>query len=154
MDELVHHCIQEIAFDGDFGCDVSRLRDFVSDFYSQNASTSSTSVQNVDDAFCTFVWSVIVQQPGVRVGTIPPGASTEVCVAPQPSTKPKGKSKGEEETQDLLPAVTLNIIPDAVVRPAEDLKIQFSYSPSEVDTYGLHGSPACFSRTREWHKRG
>ncbi|TBU34929.1 hypothetical protein BD311DRAFT_828299 [Dichomitus squalens] len=126
MDELVRHCLREISFDGDLGCDVSRLRDFVSEFYS-HPSSSRVQGQNVDDAFCAFVWSVIVQQPGIRVGTTPEGSSTEVYIAPQVRAIKKAKAKGEDTTaaEDPPPATGLDIIEDATIRPLEDLRQQY-----------------------------
>ncbi|RDX56211.1 hypothetical protein OH76DRAFT_605431 [Lentinus brumalis] len=124
MDELVRHCLRELSFDGDLGCDVSRLRDFIVEFYSHPSSSQSHG-QTVDDAFCAFVWSVIVQQPGVRVGTIPAGGSTEVYIAPQASAVRKAKAKGEEAVDDPAPATGLDIIDDAAVRPLHDLREQY-----------------------------
>ncbi|KAI1797576.1 hypothetical protein LXA43DRAFT_1126097 [Ganoderma leucocontextum] len=126
MDDLVRHCLRELSFDGDLGCDISRLRDFISDFYSASSS-GRVEGQNVDDAFCAFVWSVIVQQPGVRVGTVPPGSSTEVYIAPQASAIKKAKAKGEDTTaaEEPAPATGLDIVDDAAIRPLEDLRKQY-----------------------------
>jgi oxalate---CoA ligase len=77
----------------------------------------------VDDAFHVFAWSIIVQQPTVCVGTIPPGVTTEVYVAPQPSANRKGKAKGEEHVTDE--AYALQIIPDAKHRPLHSLKADY-----------------------------
>ncbi|KAJ3858620.1 hypothetical protein EV359DRAFT_68862 [Lentinula novae-zelandiae] len=73
------------------GCDVSWLSDFIKDFYSHSGSD-----QKVDDAFCAFVWSLVVQQPTVLVGTLPPTITSEVWIAPQVSAKRKADAKGEE----------------------------------------------------------
>ncbi|KAI6157628.1 hypothetical protein BKA82DRAFT_224893 [Pisolithus tinctorius] len=79
MDVLVHHCLRELSFDGDLGCNVSRLKDFIVNYYSNSGGPQ----QVADDTFCAFVWSVVVQQPAVRVGVVPPGITSEVYVAPQ-----------------------------------------------------------------------
>ncbi|KAJ3764305.1 hypothetical protein EV360DRAFT_31693 [Lentinula raphanica] len=115
MDELLHHCLRELAFDGDLGCDVSRLSDFIKDFY-----THSSLNQQVDDAFCAFVWSLIVQQPTVLVGTIPADVTSEVWIAPQISAKRKASARGEEHTEVAPPA--LNLVPDAKSRPLAELQ--------------------------------
>ena len=86
--------------------------------------------QQVDDAFCAFVWAVIVQQPGVRVGTVPPEGpgSAEVYIAPQASAVRKAKARGEEgeDPAALTPAATgLEIVDDATVRSLEDLRAQY-----------------------------
>ncbi|EMD41648.1 hypothetical protein CERSUDRAFT_128608, partial [Gelatoporia subvermispora B] len=120
MDELIHHCLRELSFDGDLGCDVSRLRDFIQGYYAHNTSGQR---QHVDDAFCAFVWSVVVHQPGVRVGTVPPGVAAEVYVAPQASAKRKAQ-KGGEAPEEPAPAAALVEVPDAALRPLEDLRRQ------------------------------
>ncbi|KAF9056480.1 hypothetical protein BJ165DRAFT_1433822 [Panaeolus papilionaceus] len=102
MDELLHHCLRELAFDGELGCDVSRLKDFIADFYSRD-NGSNHYLQNADDAFCSFVWSLIVQQPSVMVGLIPTGSSSEVWIAPQISAKRKAKAAGESQQNSTPP---------------------------------------------------
>ncbi|KAK0465216.1 uncharacterized protein EV420DRAFT_1759926 [Desarmillaria tabescens] len=116
MDELLHHCLRELSFDGDLGSNPSRLKDFIVDFYSHN---SSSAAQNTDDAFCAFVWSLVVQQPNVLVGTKPPGVNSEVWIAPQTSAKRKASAKGESFVE-TRPA-QLEIISDAKSRSLEDL---------------------------------
>ncbi|TFK57634.1 hypothetical protein OE88DRAFT_1620407 [Heliocybe sulcata] len=123
MDELVHHCVRELSFDGDLGCSVSRLRDFISEFHSHDPAHPQT----VDDAYCAFVWSVIVQHPAVRIGTVPPGVATEVYIAPQISAKRKAQERGEE-LQEAAPATTLDVIEDAKLRSLEDLQAQYGDS--------------------------
>ncbi|KAG6919586.1 hypothetical protein DXG01_004250 [Tephrocybe rancida] len=118
MDELLHHCLRELSFDGDLGCNVSRLRDFIVGFYAHN-----NSPQNPDDAFCAFVWSLVVQQPTIRVGTVPPGVTSEVWIAPQISAKRKAKAKGEEHIETT--PTELDIVPDARDRTLDDLKQQY-----------------------------
>ena len=84
-------------------------------------------MQNVDDAFCAFVWSAIIQQPGVRVGTVLPGSSTDVYIAPQASAIKKAKAKGGDTTaaEEPAPATGLDIVDDAAIRPLEDLTKQY-----------------------------
>ncbi|KAG6866027.1 hypothetical protein C0991_009436 [Blastosporella zonata] len=136
MDELLHHCLRELSFDGDLvrtpfttifsslfliispGCNVSRLRDFIVGFYAHNDSP-----QNPDDTFCAFVWSLVIQQPTVRVGTVPPGVTSEVWIAPQISAKRKAKAKGEEHIETT--PTELDIVPDARDRSLEDLKQEY-----------------------------
>jgi hypothetical protein len=100
------------------GCDVSRLRDFVIGFYSQQAA----SLQTIDDAFCAFVWSIIVNQLNVRVGVIPPGGATEVYIAPQNRSKKKAIVQGED-AEEVPPA--LDVIDDAEVHSLEQLKADY-----------------------------
>ncbi|KAG1777419.1 hypothetical protein EV702DRAFT_1179524 [Suillus placidus] len=119
MDELVHHCLRELSFDGDLGCNVSRLRDFIVGFHSHDA----THPQVVDDAFCAFVWSIVVQQSTVRVGTVPAGVSSEVHVAPQTSAKRKAAAKGEVLVEEAPPSLTL--VENARDRSLENLKAEY-----------------------------
>ncbi|KAF9243844.1 hypothetical protein BU15DRAFT_86274 [Melanogaster broomeanus] len=119
MDELIHHCLRELSFDGDLGCNVSRLRDFIAGFY----GTQDGHQQVVDDAFCAFVWSVVVHQPSVRVGTVPPGVTSEVYIAPQASAKRKAAAKGNEFAEEAHPS--LLFVEDAHKRSLEDLKRQY-----------------------------
>ncbi|KAI0274891.1 hypothetical protein BC834DRAFT_850125 [Gloeopeniophorella convolvens] len=120
MDELVHHCLRELAFDGDLGCHPSRLRDFVAGFHSD-----SQHQQTINDAYFTFVWSLVVRQPTVRVGTVPDGATTEVYIAPQQSQKRKSKKK---ETGDTPSVTSLELLPDAKSRPLDDLRLQHGHA--------------------------
>jgi transcription factor C subunit 3 len=102
------------------GSNVSRLRDFIIDFYAQSEAPHA---QNPDDAFCAFIWSLIVQQPSVRVGTIPEGLTAEVWIAPQTSKTRKAKERGEEPVEVKPPE--LDLIPDAKNRTLEFLKEEF-----------------------------
>lgn len=105
------------------GCDVNRLQDFIRDFHAH-----SQPPQNVDAAYCAFVWSIIVPQPEVRVGLAPEG-EPEVFVAPQPSKGTKQKKKKAEEEDDddddVAAAGALEVVDDAAVRSLEDLKAQY-----------------------------
>lgn len=96
---------------------MSRLVDFIKGFYEK------TNAQTVDDAYCAFIWSVIVQEPTVRVGVLPPGEHTEVYVAPQTSAHRKAKNKGEEVV--IEPITSLSIVPDAALRALDDLKTEY-----------------------------
>ena len=104
------------------GCDVSRLRDFIVGFYTADA----THPQTVDDSLCGFVWSLIVQQPTVRVGTVPLGA-TEVYIAQQVSARRKAQAKDQEpvEGEDTS---SLDIVEDASTRALDDLKAEYGDS--------------------------
>ncbi|CCM00318.1 uncharacterized protein FIBRA_02348 [Fibroporia radiculosa] len=103
-------------------CDVSRLREFIEEFYAQN---SSCLKQNVDDAYCAFIWAVMSRQPGVRIGTVPEGPATEVYIAPQASAKRKAKAKGEEPADQTLLATVLNVVAEAAITPLEELKREY-----------------------------
>jgi len=101
------------------GCNVSRLRDFIAAFYNNYDGPQ----QVVDDAFCAFLWSIVVQQPAVRVGVVPPGTTSDVYVAPQTSAKRKAAAKGEGVVEDTPPV--LQIIEDAREHTLEELKHRY-----------------------------
>lgn len=118
MDDLIEHCIRELAFDGDLGSDISRLHDFVREFYA-----TSSQEQVLDDHFYAFIWSLVVQHPTVRVGTKPDGLTTEVYIAPQQSARRKAQAKGEEVEDTLAPELAL--IDDAICTPLPDLRERY-----------------------------
>ena len=78
----------------------------------------------MDENFCAFVWSVIVQNPTVRVGTVPQGAN-EVYVAPQTGTKRKAMAKAEDNEQPAEVSSTLDVIQDARNQSLDDLKREY-----------------------------
>jgi hypothetical protein len=86
-------------------------------------TVDATHPQTIDDPFCAFVWSLIVQQPTVRVGIIPPGSATEVYIATQASVKRKAEAKGEQIVEEQMS--TLDVVPDAANRSLDDLKTQY-----------------------------
>jgi hypothetical protein len=102
------------------GSNVSRLKDFIIDFYAQ---PEARHPQNPDDAFCAFVWSLVVRQPTVRVGTVPEGLTSGVWIAPQTSKKKKAKERGEEHLDVKHPE--LDLISDATSRSLESLVEEF-----------------------------
>jgi oxalate---CoA ligase len=104
------------------GCNVSRLSEFIATFYKHGGSEERQ--QNVDDAFCAFVWSVIVQQSNVRVGIVPEGEYAEVYIAPQTSAKRKAKEKGKAIEKPLAP-ITLQLVDDAKLKGLNELQAQY-----------------------------
>ncbi|KAI5829674.1 hypothetical protein K523DRAFT_416530 [Schizophyllum commune Tattone D] len=138
MDELVEHCMRQLSFDGDLGNKASRLRDFIIDFYNH---ATAPHQQNADDAFCAFVWSVLAQQPTVRVGLVPAGVTSEVWIAPQNSKRRKAKAKGEE-IEEVLPA-QLEVIEGAANRSLEELQAEYG----DQLRIGIHQDAICTAIT-------
>jgi hypothetical protein len=93
------------------------LEDFIREFYQKS------NAQTVDEDFCAFFWSVIVQEPTVRVGVLPEGEHTEVYVPPQVGIQRKARKKGEDVIGE--PVAALTVIPDAATRSLEDLKKEY-----------------------------
>ncbi|KAF8634442.1 hypothetical protein AX15_000891 [Amanita polypyramis BW_CC] len=116
MDELLHYCLRELSFDGDLGCSVTRLKDFIVEYYT---SSEPPIGQCPDDSFCTFVWPLIVGHSTVQVGLKPPDVTSEVWIAPQTSAKRKVKAEGEEAV-DISPSKLIPIA-NAKSRPLADL---------------------------------
>jgi transcription factor C subunit 3 len=102
------------------GCSPSRLGEFVHNFYSHQTSSHA---QNIDEKFLSFVWSLVVAHPDVRIGTIPPGLTSEVYVAPQTSAARKAKAKGEEYVETVAPE--LGVIEGAKSRALPDLNQEY-----------------------------
>lgn len=102
------------------GCHPSRLRDFVASYYSD-----SSCQQVVDDAYFAFVWTLVVCQPTVLVGTVPDGTTTEVYIAPQQSQKRKLKGKDQDQDQRIDTLSSLTLLPDARSRTLEDLQLRY-----------------------------
>jgi oxalate---CoA ligase len=132
MDQLVQHCMRELSYDGDFGkccfrhmgypprlanrhgfepscahigCSASRLSTFIQRFYD---SSPSLSRQLVDDAFVSYVWKLVVRQPGIRVGLLPLGVPA-VWVAPQGHRGIKGVEEDENDASRNLHPIHENI---------------------------------------------
>ncbi|KLO19987.1 hypothetical protein SCHPADRAFT_816815 [Schizopora paradoxa] len=119
MDELVKHCVRELAFEGDLGCDALRLRQFVSNFYSEHISVG----QNVDDAYFAFVWSVLVQHPSVTVGTT---SSNATGINFPPQTRRKGrKAKDDEDAPQDESVAQLDEVENGRTRSLDDLVEEF-----------------------------
>ncbi|KZV74696.1 hypothetical protein PENSPDRAFT_741986 [Peniophora sp. CONT] len=142
MDELVAHCLREIAFDGDLGCDIPRLRTFASSFFQQR-----NQAQTVDAAYFAFLWTVLVAQPSVRVGTVPSGArGAEVWVAPQPKKKKDAAVEAEDEVK--LEVVDKNRpLRDAEEECGEGLRIAVDTETIFVALTGSHLRPTRLTDT-------
>ncbi|EJD04259.1 uncharacterized protein FOMMEDRAFT_106841 [Fomitiporia mediterranea MF3/22] len=146
MDELLRHCLQELAFDGDLGCNAFRLRDFVQDFYSSRSSMQ----QNLDDSYHAFVWTLVSQHPSVRVGIVPDDQNVEVKIPPQPRVSKKGKSTQNDAQTEGLPAASLETIPGANMRSLDELvreygeRLRIAVDPEMcfVAVTGSHARPA------------
>ena len=78
----------------------------------------------MDDAYCAFVWSVVAQQPEVRVGTVPED-TRDVYIATQPSKKEKGKAKEDEEDEAALQERSLQLVPDAAQKTLDELIAEY-----------------------------
>jgi oxalate---CoA ligase len=120
--------------DHTLGSNVSRLRDFILDFYAQTGT--STPIQNPDDAFCAFVWSLVVQQPSVSIGLIPPGLTSEVWIAPQTSAKRKAKVLGVEHVETspskLDPITDPKSTPLDLLRQAYGERLRIAAEPESI----------------------
>ena len=92
------------------------MRDFISDYHER-----TNTPQNVDDAYCAFVWSVVAQQPEVRIGTILQGAP-ERHIVTQLSKPNKSKKKNDKEEATPYP---LDIIPDAALKSLDELNAEY-----------------------------
>jgi hypothetical protein len=101
------------------GCHPSRLRDFVISYKPDSHD------QVVDDAYFAFVWSLVVSQPTVRVGTVPDGTATEVFIPPPQSQKKKKSKEKDEGANTSSPVASLTLLPDARSTTLDDLQLQY-----------------------------
>ncbi|KIO22744.1 hypothetical protein M407DRAFT_216113 [Tulasnella calospora MUT 4182] len=147
MDGLIHHCLREISFDGDLGCDVSRLSHFIEEYYSGGSDPNIKS-QTVDEAFRAFVWSLVVQETSVSVGLVPEGSSP-VYIAPQPSVvrkqakaqiaAPSEPSNSPAKLESLASAeVQESSLPELVQKYGETLRIAVDHETSFQAITGTH----------------
>ncbi|KAG9096321.1 hypothetical protein FS749_008741 [Ceratobasidium sp. UAMH 11750] len=125
MDGLIAHILQELAFEGDLGSDVSRLRQIISQYYSTQPPTLCQP-QNVDDKFCAFVWELLTRQENVAVGVAPDGAAA-VYFPPQASkAKGTGKNKGKGQPDPTSAASLSPLSPDEITtQPLDALLAQY-----------------------------
>jgi len=100
---------------GILGCGITRLEALVDAFY------KTTSGQGVDGSFFAFAWSIILQEPSVYVGVLPPGNRSEVYVAPPPRASKKDPSKVGEAT-DADQVATLELVEDGKSQSLERLR--------------------------------
>lgn len=100
---------------GILGCEITRLEAIVDVFY------KTTAGQGVDGPFFAFVWSIIIREPSVYVGILPPGDHSEVYVAlpPRGSRKDSGKAR---ETADADQVASLELVEDSESQALEQLK--------------------------------
>ena len=103
---------------GVLGCNITRLEALIDAFY------KTTSGQGVDGSFFAFAWSIILQEPSVYVGVLPPGNRSEVYVAPPPRTSKKDPTKTGEAT-DADQVATLERVEDGKSQALELLKRSF-----------------------------
>jgi transcription factor C subunit 3 len=97
------------------GSDVSRLKDFIVDFYAH-----ASQPQTPNDAFCGFIWSLVVQQPTILMGRLDPSIKSQVWIAPQVSAKRKAIARGEDRVGLCPPR--LEPVPQPKTTPLEQLR--------------------------------
>ncbi|KZT36030.1 hypothetical protein SISSUDRAFT_1008008, partial [Sistotremastrum suecicum HHB10207 ss-3] len=115
MDELVHYCLRELAFDGDLGCHISRLDDFIDAFF----STSSNPTTTVDAPMRALVWNALLQESSVHIGLVPSGA-VEVVIAPQNATKRKINQEVSKSHRKVSPGADLVEEPTSALQAIEN----------------------------------
>ncbi|KAG8693487.1 hypothetical protein FRC09_010467 [Ceratobasidium sp. 395] len=122
MDGLLAHILHELAFEGDLGSDVTRLRQIISQYYSVHPLTSDRA-QNVDDKFCAFIWSWLASQSGVVVGVAPSGA--EAVYFPPRTGEAKVAIKGKSKAQPDSAASLSPLPPDEATQPLDVLVTKY-----------------------------
>jgi hypothetical protein len=62
LDDLIVHCVEEIAFDGEQGSDEDRLWEFVNDYINKHQVDT-----RLDDWMKQYLWEQLIQQPWISV---------------------------------------------------------------------------------------
>ena len=70
------------------------------------------------------MWSIILQEPSVYVGILPPGNRSEVYVAPPPRASKKDPDKAGEAT-DADQVATLELVEDGKLQTPDQLKLLY-----------------------------
>lgn len=99
---------------GESGCNITRLEALINAFYQASAG------QGVDGSFFAFTWAIILQEPSVYVGILPPGDHSEVYVAPQP--RGSKKDTKTRETADADQVASLEPVENSKTQTLEKLK--------------------------------
>ncbi|CAJ0764548.1 22411_t:CDS:2, partial [Entrophospora sp. SA101] len=67
LDDLIIYCVEEIAFEGNEGCEIDKLWEFVQDFFNQRSKKiehtflpNFSQIPNIDDSFKEFCWKEFV----------------------------------------------------------------------------------------------
>lgn len=109
------------------GCTIARLKELITRFSDTPLASSSLdpptdgtgsqkdqkkTKQNVDDAYCAYVFSLIVKHPSIVIGTVPDG-TPPVWIAPPPHKKGQAPPP---------PPVSLNVISDAKEKLMRELE--------------------------------
>ena len=98
------------------GCDITRLGALIDVFY------RTTLGQGVDGPFFAFVWSIILQEPSVYVGILPPGDYSEVYVARPPRGGNRKDSSKTQETTEAGQVASLEPVEGSESHSLEHLK--------------------------------
>lgn len=93
-------------------------------FYAQR---NVLHVQNLDDAFSAYVWSLLVQQSTVIIGILPEEITSEVWIAPQVSAKGKTTPRSNEQSDSTTPP-RLEAIPERKDTSLDVLKEKYGSS--------------------------
>lgn len=97
------------------GCDIARLETLINAFY------KATCDKGVDDSFFAFAWPIILQEPSVYVGILPPGDHSEVYIAPPPRASKKSSGKARE-TNEAEQAASLEPVANSKFQSLGQLK--------------------------------
>lgn len=69
--------------------------------------------QAIDNSYCSFLFSIILQQPSVKIGRLPDGPITYISVPPQVRVGKRNKGVEDNEPRESHTVSKLEDIPDA-----------------------------------------
>lgn len=124
IDELIHHCIEQIGLDGEAGTDIGRFAHYVGQFHSQLSSLSQSPDQLIDDLYLAFVFRQVLSHPHVRVGLfvagVPLKTGTKSGIHQRKSSaleSPAGTSQSTKSDPELTREYdSVNLLPDQTDR--------------------------------------
>lgn len=123
IDELIHHCIEQIGLDGEAGTDIGRFAHYVGQFHSQLSSLSQSPDQLIDDLYLAFVFRQVLSHPHVRVGLfvagVPLKTGTKSGIHQRKSSaleSPAGTSQSTKSDPELTREYdSVNLLPDQTI---------------------------------------
>lgn len=115
------------------------MKQIIKRFYESHSSIEQT----LDDSYCTFLWSIILQQPSVKIGILPDGPITFISIPLQA----RKKTQGADDTE-VRPTIASNLedVPDEsfsdinglIVRYGERLRVAVTPEAIFVVLTGSH----------------
>ncbi|KAJ9474407.1 B-block_TFIIIC domain-containing protein [Pseudozyma hubeiensis] len=130
IDELIHHCIEQIGLDGEAGTDVDRFADYVRQFHIDHSSRSHSPDQLIDASYLAFVFRQVLGHPDVSVGLFVAGVPAKSGARGGITRKPSAAldspvstpQKAENNSAYSSEYDTVNVLPDKALAEQQGLE--------------------------------